>query len=524
MKLKIYPDAPEHYKILVSSVKKKMIDNYLLFILSQKANGNVSSIKCRIFNMHSFGLLKLMKTILYPYIFDQKYQKQNQKSKSKGKKYLTNTLQQYETTEKMIAVQKILQEEKFILIFIVGVFIGLNLNKTDIKPFILYSSSNMILQEELESNQQQSLNAFSFAYNTTHLWSMRLADENYYRIIRRLPCRTVNYVDQSINETMNHCSQTTINEFSVKETVNAQKWFYEHQHPVDCSNKKFAVIHNYAWSGIGSTIHQVVWAFGEALAQNRIAVYETPGNWVYGDCKFGTLDCFFLPITNCSIPSKIDGNQTIRIPANIGHWEKPRYPDVFQNRTLTWYRSQLLFYLMRYNAQTLAHVQHLVAQSFDPPSVDLHHPYIALYVRRSDKVTNREMSQAYPLSQYFNLFDNDTHQTNITTIYINSEDNNVFNEFEQVNKNKTGYYKLLRVKTRKDIVFGSLMGMPMNERGKIILEFLTDLFIEANADLHAGTLTSNWCRLVDEMRLVLGKFSPYYTPENGYYLGLRRKK
>ncbi|CAF1264888.1 unnamed protein product [Adineta steineri] len=275
----------------------------------------------------------------------------------------------------------------FVLIFIFGVFIGLNLNTTDIKPLVAYLSSNAILQKNLESNQQQSLHSFSFAYNTTHLWSMRLADENYYRIVRRLPCRTVNYIDHSINETMNHCSQTTINEFSVKETVNAQKWFYEHQHPVDCSNKKFAVIHNHAWSGIGSTIHQVAWAFGEALAQNRIAVYETPGNWVYGDCKFGTLDCFFLPITNCSIPSKIDGNQTNRIPANKGHWEKARYPDVFQNRTLTWYRSQLLFYLMRYNAQTLAHVQHLVAQSFDPPSVDLHHPYIALYVRRSDKVT-----------------------------------------------------------------------------------------------------------------------------------------
>ncbi|CAF4376614.1 unnamed protein product, partial [Adineta steineri] len=75
-------------------------------------NGNVSSIKCRISDTHLFGLSKLMRTILYPYIFDQKYQKQNQKSKSKGKKYLTNTFQQYETTEKMIAVQKILQEEK----------------------------------------------------------------------------------------------------------------------------------------------------------------------------------------------------------------------------------------------------------------------------------------------------------------------------------------------------------------------------------------------------------------------------
>ncbi|CAF1579756.1 unnamed protein product [Adineta steineri] len=67
------------------------------------------------------------------------------------------------------------------------------------------------------------------------------------------------------------------------------------------------------------------------------------------------------------------------------------------------------------------------------------------------------------------------------------------------------------------------MSMPMKQRGKIILEFLTDLFIEANADLHAGTLTSNWCRLVDEMRFVLGKFSPYYTPENEYILAMTEK-
>ncbi|CAF1114119.1 unnamed protein product [Adineta steineri] len=63
-----------------------MRDYYLLFISSQKANGNISSIKCRISNTHLFGLLfdllfgllKLMKTILYPQTFDQNPQKQNQ--------------------------------------------------------------------------------------------------------------------------------------------------------------------------------------------------------------------------------------------------------------------------------------------------------------------------------------------------------------------------------------------------------------------------------------------------------------
>ncbi len=234
----------------------------------------------------------------------------------------------------------------------------------------------------------------------------------------------------------------------------------------------------------------------------------------------GTPECVFLPITNCSVPYKVDGKQTILIPADVGHWAKPRHPPVFENRTFNWYRSQLLFYLMRYNVETLANVQRAVAQYFNPPSVDLHHPYIAVYVRRSDKVQNREMSQAYPLHQYFDLFDVDVHRAKITKVYINSEDDNVFNEFENLNKNKGDYYKLLRIKAAKNIVFMSLIRMPLEERGKIVLEFLTDLFIEINADLHAGTLTSNWCRLVDEMRLVIGKMIPYYTPENRFLVDM----
>jgi len=169
---------------------------------------------------------------------------------------------------------------------------------------------------------------------------------------------------------------------------------------------------------------------------------------------------------------------------------------------------------MRFKPETLAHVQNTVAQYFNPPSVDLHHPYIAVYVRRSDKVRNKEMSQAYTLRQYFDLFDADARRANISTVYINSEDEQVFKEFVEINKEKQGYYKLLSIKVARNIVYATLTRMSRQQRGKIVLEFLSDLFIEANADLHVGTLTSNWCRLVDEIRLVLGKTIPYYTPEN----------
>ncbi len=234
----------------------------------------------------------------------------------------------------------------------------------------------------------------------------------------------------------------------------------------------------------------------------------------------GTPDCFFLPISNCSIPSKIDGNKVIHIAANIDHWYKVKHPPIFQNRSYNWYRSQLLFYLVRYKPETLDHVQRTVAQYFNPPSVDLHHPYVAVFVRRSDKVQNREMSQAYSLQQYFDLFDEDARRTKIQTVYLNSEDEKVFSEFEEVNKNKQGYYKLLSIKARRNVFFAVLLEMSPHDRAKVVLEFLTDLFIEANADLHAGTLTSNWCRLVDEVRFALGKSIPFYTPENRFIIDM----
>ena len=220
------------------------------------------------------------------------------------------------------------------------------------------------------------------------------------------------------------------------------------------------------------------------------------------------------------MPAKIDGSRAIRIKADIDHWYHPAFPPIFQNNSYNWYRSQLMFYLLRFNSQTLAHVQKSVAQYFNPPSISAHYPYVAVYVRRSDKVRFKEMSQAYKLQDYFHLFDADARQAKIRTVYLNSEDESVFNEFQPLNEQAGGYYKLIRIQATKNVVFMSLVGMPTDARAKIVMEFLTDLFIEANADLHAGTLTSNWCRLVDEIKLAVGRVSPYYTPENKYIIDM----
>ncbi|CAF5052874.1 unnamed protein product [Rotaria sp. Silwood1] len=124
------------------------------------------------------------------------------------------------------------------------------------------------------------MTAFSYASNSTHLWSMRLADKDYFRIARLLPYRNVTYIGGPNPDTIDSCDHSSTGEYSIQTALHAQRWIFEHQHPLDCSNKLFAIIYNFAWSGFGSTIHQIVWALGMAFAEDRIAVYETPGNWV----------------------------------------------------------------------------------------------------------------------------------------------------------------------------------------------------------------------------------------------------
>ena len=67
-------------------------------------------------------------------------------------------------------------------------------------------------------------------------------------------------------------------------------------------------------------------------------------------------------------------------------------------------------------------------------------------------------------------------------------------------------------------MYAFLKNITNESRTKFVLEFLTDLYIEAHADLHVGTLSSNWCRMVDGLRLALAKTVTFYTPENNFLM------
>jgi len=165
-----------------------------------------------------------------------------------------------------------------IICFAFGFLFGMDLNgtRTKFNQFL----SNIHSKQQSPTMRKQIIDSFSYECNSTHLWSIRLADANYFRLARLLPCRTVEYAGGPRPSTIDSCDQSLENEYSLPNILQAQKWLYDHQHLADCTNKRFAIIHNYAPSGFGSTVHQIAWAFGMALADDRIVVYENPGNWV----------------------------------------------------------------------------------------------------------------------------------------------------------------------------------------------------------------------------------------------------
>ena len=168
----------------------------------------------------------------------------------------------------------------FISWFILGFFRSSNVITTE--QMLNFAVSAIAKSNKMFATKykQYNIEPFPEGYNSTHLWSMRLADENYFRLASLLPCRNVTYAGGPKPDDMDSCDQSSENEFSLPNLISAQKWIYEHQNPRDCSNKRFAIIHRFAPSGFGSTVHQIAWALGIALADDRIAVYQTPGDWV----------------------------------------------------------------------------------------------------------------------------------------------------------------------------------------------------------------------------------------------------
>jgi hypothetical protein len=98
-------------------------------------------------------------------------------------------------------------------------------------------------------------------------------------------------------------------------------------------------------------------AFAEAIAAGEIL--RLVGGWKYADgsCASGSFDCFFEPLSSCADGGRAERPRPWRdFKSDVYDDHAELVPAQFARWGWTWWRAQLLRYLLRPNARTAAHV------------------------------------------------------------------------------------------------------------------------------------------------------------------------
>lgn len=291
--------------------------------------------------------------------------------------------------------------------------------------------------------------------------------------------------------------------FSAAETREAQAWIHAAQHPPDC-NTALLSVSSMLTGGFGSVIHGLANEF--MLAHARGHVWTQPvGRWDAGNCSTKDWACYFAPISNCTPPG-VDGKRVHASSANNGPLGNRIIvvPARWVHKGFHWWRAQVIAYLLRPAPQTTAALVAAATRAFPG---GLSRPLASVYIRHGDK--GRE-STVFRGGVYVDLL-RPAILRGVRDVFLSSDTQDVLEEAVNISV-AAGLTPHIIPRNRGS----SLNGGPLDTfTGDVVLDLLLDLYLLAAADIAVGMSTSNWCRLADELRLVLGhgaQLLPYLDP------------
>ncbi|CAK9882942.1 unnamed protein product [Sphagnum jensenii] len=320
-------------------------------------------------------------------------------------------------------------------------------------------------------------------------------------------------------------------------TIAAQRDIWKYQHPNSCENQKFLVYVMLDWEvGIGSMIHVTTAALGVALETGRILVlYPTPNlSWVKGVfCEdYDTLDtCYFEPITSCPVYDifggkleKLDDIPEIDLSGNVDQshltvlrahpfmvansWPESilmSVPDQFRKLLLMsgmpeyqwyhWWRAQAVTYIVRPNRRTLLELDSRRRLLFPHKVIDP--GTISIHVRHGDKwMEDTLVDDEVHLRLAEELLEKfpDIAKRNI---FLSTADPKSVQFFAKLTNWNVSWTNLSRV---DDATIS-----PMDRANRLgwteeFLNSLLDLGLALECDAFVGMYSSNWNRLIDELR------------------------
>jgi hypothetical protein len=341
--------------------------------------------------------------------------------------------------------------------------------------------------------------------------------------------------------------------YSPDETNHIAQLLYDHQNPPDCSQVRFLVLTREWHSGLGSNIHVKAWMLLVAIMSNRILVDSANIDWNMTNplnCASQDWACYFAPVSKCALgkdwdesktpefaaedltrgrtatstrkyvrtiahPQPLNGallmGQSVRIEGFGGGAE-------FDGKPNSWWMTHATNYLIRPNKRTLGVAcwyWSCMPHRLLPSTSQEQQPTASIFVRSGDKWKEANLRTAQEHFDALERFVQSNPDLRPSTVYFGTDDALVLSD---VVRQYSNTYNLTWIGFHRDV-----KGLSFEEtitRGhspKIelqVLVSLADLYISSLADIFVGTLSSNWCRLADELRKAHGKAGlPYLTPE-----------
>lgn len=324
----------------------------------------------------------------------------------------------------------------------------------------------------------------------------------------------------------------------------AQRRLREHQFPPNCDGQKF-VEHGMFRSGMGANMHISAAVLAHALNWERIYVWpedDTENPWTEGankssgaECPSGanvrTYECYLKPISWCKSDglgpkfvgmAKARGKKTLRGTEVIPEIFKPLlqcsgYPKDYWRK---WWRAQAAAFILRPNP-----AMQRALQEFRKTTLvnNVWRGTIGTHVRHGDKYYE---ATEYPFEDYLRVFnwiagksDEVTKRcggaakllapfsaqlqdlrSSSASLYIGTDDPQVIQEAMAPSLDwKVAFMNVSRVQKRMPL-------MTLRKRlgpKQTVLESLLNMQLLMESDAFVCTWTSNWCRLVDEMRMTV---------------------
>lgn len=153
------------------------------------------------------------------------------------------------------------------------------------------------------------------------------------------------------------------------------------------------------------------------------------------------------------------------------------------------------------------------ARALFPGYFKLPRPFAAIFVRGGDKVVERPL---YSVESYFNALEPYAISLNITHVYFNSDDARVLSDAVRLYGADSRY--ILHIphpdftlnlpaffSSRNYPVLGKATHSSLHDNSNQISLTLADIYLQAQADVRICYLSSNMCRIIDQLALGFGK-------------------